>query len=188
MNKLVILGALLGGTLCASPIQITISLTGGQFDQGVTATNTDTGATFTTASAACTGAGCSVFPSLAALNGDAFSFTVPAGSSDGSGSILTGSLLSNLTSFSFTGQSAYNQNSTITENIAATGILGDAGSFTGTLVLNWTGNAGVQARSATGTITLTGDVSTVPEPSTVLMLFVPLAGVVAMRFRSAQKL
>lgn len=184
INKLLVLGALLGGALSASPIQITITLSGGQFDSGLTTVNVDTGATFTTASATCTGTGCTAFPSLAALNGDTFAFTVPSGSINGSGSILTGTLLANLSSFTFGGESAFTANSTITENVSAAGILADLGSFTGTMVLNWSGNSTIQTRAATGTITLMGDVATIPEPSSVLMLLAPLAGLVAMRFRS----
>jgi hypothetical protein len=104
---------------------------------------------------------------------------------------LTGTLLQsqNLSGFFFSGQSAFNQNSTITENIGATGILGQTTPLTGTLTLNWSGNSSVQTRTATGTITLSGDISSSdvstasPEPSTAWMSL-SLVGLVALRYRS----
>jgi len=180
--RLAVLGTLLGVMLYADPVQVTISLSGGNFDRGVTSAGSDTGTGFLTASAACTGAGCALISSLDNLNNDTFGFTVPSGSNNGAGSVLTGSLLPFLTGFFFEGQSAFSQNSELTENVGASGILGDVGSLTGTLTLTWIGNSAAVARSATGTITLSGDiarVAAVPEPSTALMLLLSMAGLVA---------
>jgi hypothetical protein len=81
----------------------------------------------------------------------------------------------NLGGFMFIGQSSFNSNSSFIENITATAVLGHSGPFTGTLSLTWSGNSTVQARAATGTITLNGDVASVPEPSSALLLSVPVA-------------
>src|SRR5215467_13836465 len=184
LQKLVILGTLLGGALFASPIQIMLNLSGGTFDRGVTTSGLDTGGTFLTSAASCSGAGCAGFSfPIANLNNLSFAFTVPSGSSTGAGSVLTGSLLQpqNLSGFFFAGQSAFNQNSTFTENVGANGALGQTGSLTGTLTLNWSGNASSQARAATGTVTLSGDVTSIPEPSTALLVSFAFAGLVALR-------
>jgi len=183
--KLVLLGVFAGITLCAAPVQITVSLSGGNFDRGITTSGVDTGGTFTTASAACSGTGCASLSNIASLNGLLVSFTVPSGSLTGSGSTVTGTLTQaqNLNGLALTGESVFNLTSSLTENISATGVLGTAGAFTGTLALTWSGNASVQTRSATGTITLNGDVTTssTPEPATALLLSFPIAGLLAFR-------
>ena len=183
--KLLLLGVFAGITLCAAPVQITISVSGGNFDRGLTTAGVDTGGPFTTSSAACSGTGCASLSNIASLNGLIVSFTVPSGSLTGSGSSVTGTLTQagNLSGFTFTGESAFNLTSSLTENISTTGVLGHAGAFTGTLALTWSGNASVQARAATGTITLNGDVTTTPtpEPTTALLLSFPIAGLLAFR-------
>lgn len=185
-HKVGAIGVLLCGTMCAAPVQITITLGGGNFDSGVTTTGVDTGSTFTTSAAACTGAGCASLSSITGLNALLSSFTVPTGSLTGSGSVLSGSLVqaSNLSGFTFTGESAFNANSNFTENVSATGVLGTVVALTGTYVLNWSGNSAVQARAATGTITLTGDVSAVPEPSTALLLSFPVLALIWRKVRA----
>jgi len=177
LYRLLLIGGLLGGAALADPMQISISLSGGSFDRGVTTTGLDTGSGFTSASAACSGSGCASLSSLSSLNGLIASFTVPMGSTNGSGSVLTGSLFqaSDLSGFTFTGESAFNQNSSFTENVSATGVLGTAEPLTGTLTLNWSGNSSAQSRSATGTITLNGNLST-PEPSSAVLLLLPIIG------------
>jgi hypothetical protein len=181
--KLLLFGVFTGVTLCAAPVQITINLAGGNFDRGVTTNSVDTGGSFTTSGTACSGLGCANLLSLSSLNTLIISFTVPSGSTNGSGSSVTGSLTQsqNINGFIFTGQSAFSQNSSFTENISATGVLGHAGAFTGTLTLNWSGNAAVQARSATGAITLNGDIAGVPEPASALLISFPLAALLALR-------
>ena len=167
----------------ASPISITVTLSGGNFDRGVTTSGVDTGVGFTTSGASCVGAGCAGL-SISSLNSLLLDFTVPSGSGTGSGASFAGSTLVqslDLNGFFFSGQSAFNQNSSLTESIGATGVLGDAGSLTGTLALNWSGNSSVQTRAATGTITLAGDVASTPEPSTALLLSLPLVGLIALR-------
>jgi ligand-binding sensor domain-containing protein len=184
LQKLMILGTVLGGTLFSSPIQIMLNLSGGTFDRGVTTNNLDTGGTFTTSAAACSGTGCgNLLSPIANLNNLSLAFTVPSGSTTGAGSVLTGSLLQpqDLSGFVFTGQSAFNQTSTITENVGASGVLGQTVPLTGTLTLNWNGNANSQARTATGTITLSGDLASVPEPSTALLVSFAFVGLVALR-------
>ncbi|HEY3838782.1 MAG TPA: hypothetical protein VGL72_19530 [Bryobacteraceae bacterium] len=120
------------------------------------------------------------------MNSDSFGFTVTSGSSNGSVSTTNGTLVQsqNLGGFLFTGESAFNANSSFTENLSATSVVGQAGSFTGTMTLSWSGNATVQARTATGTITLTGDVATSPEPSTFLTFSLAGLGLMAMGLRS----
>ena len=186
--KLALLGACFSGMVWAAPVQITISLSGGTFDRGVTTTGDDTGNSFTTSATTCTGAGCSSLSNLSSLNSLLFDFVVPSGSSNGAGAVLSGSLVQSqkLSPFVFTGQSAFNQNSTFTENVSVTGILAFPSSLTGTLALTWSGNASVQARAATGTITLTGDVTT-PEPSTALLLVLPIACLLAIRKTVARR-
>jgi hypothetical protein len=176
--KVLLFSGLLGGTVFAAPIQITINLAGGNFDRGVTTSGTDTGTGFTTASAACSGTGCASLSSISSLNSLLASFTVPSGSSNGSGSVLTGSLFqsTNLSGFTFTGESVFNQNSSFTENVSAAAVLGTTVPLTGTLAVTWSGNSSVSARSATGTITLNGDVATTPEPSTAVLLSLPFIG------------
>jgi len=176
--KLLLLGVFAGIILCAAPVQITISVSGGNFDRGLTTAGVDTGGPFTTSSAACSGTGCASLSNIASLNGLIVSFTVPSGSLTGSGSTVTGTLTQaqDLSGFALTGESAFNLTSSLTENISTTGVLGKAAPFTGTLALTWSGNASVQARAATGTITLNGDISAVPEPSTALLLSLPLIG------------
>src|SRR3954463_8449780 len=106
--KLLLVGLLGGITLCAAPVQITLSLSGGNFDRGLTTSGVDTGGAFTTASAACSGGGCASLSNIASLNGLIVSFTVPSGSVNGSGSSVTGSLTQaqNVSGFTFTGESA----------------------------------------------------------------------------------
>ena len=183
LYRIALLGALICASLSAGPVQITINLSGGNFDRGVTTSGVDTGTSFTTSSAACSGAGCTVFSNISSLNSLLIAFTVPSGSVTGSGSVISGSLVQaqNINGFTFSGQSAFNANSTITENIGATSVLGDAGALTGTLTLNWSGNATSQARAATGTITLSGNINSTPEPSSALLLFVPMMGLLALR-------
>ena len=187
IKNILILGTLFGGSLIAGPVTITINVAGGNFDRGVTTSGLDTGSGFLTSSAGCVGAGCSaISSSIAALNSDSFGFTVTSGSSNGSVSTTNGTLVgsSNLSGFLFTGQNAFNANSSFIENISATGVLGQLSSLTGTLNLTWSGNSGAQARSASGTITLTGNIATAPEPSTGLTLSLAALGFLAMRFRS----
>ena len=181
--KLLAVGLFVGGALYASPVQITISLSGGTFDRGVTTSTVDTGGSFSMSSAACSGTGCVSFSNIASLNAFILSFTVPSGSSTGSGSSLSGTLAQSqgLNGLLFTGQSAFNQNSSITENLSTASVLGQPGAFTGTLALSWSGNASVQARAATGTLTLNGDVASAPEPASALLLSFPLVGLLASR-------
>jgi hypothetical protein len=176
LYRLLLIGGLLGGAALAGPIQITISLSGGFFDRGVTTVGVDTGSGFTSSSAACSGSDCASLSSISSLNSLFASFTVPSGSSNGSGSFLTGSLFqpSDLSGFTFTGQSAFSPSS-FTENVSATGVLGTVVPLTGTLTLDWSGNSSIQVRSATGTIALIGNVNT-PEPSTAVLLSLPLIG------------
>jgi hypothetical protein len=144
LQKLMIVGAVFGGTLFASPIQIMLNLSGGTFDRGVTTTGLDTGGTFTTSAASCSGTGCAnLLSPIANLNNLSLAFTVPSGSTTGAGSVLTGTLLQpqDLSGFVFTGQSAFSASSTITENVGASGVLGQTVPLTGTLTLNWNGNA-----------------------------------------------
>ena len=75
----------------------------------------------------------------------------------------------------------FNQNSSFTENVSATGVLGTTVPLSGTLALNWTGNSSTQARNATGSLTLSGDITSVPEPSTALLLAIPIVGLVLRR-------
>ena len=189
IRRLAIIGALLAGVLSASPIQITWNLSG-NFDSGVTTLGIDTGTGFSTSGAACTGAGCLTIASLIpTLNGATFAFTVPSGSTTGAGSVLTGTLTqpSRISGLAFTGQSAFNANASITENIAANGVVGFTVPLTGTMVLNWNGNSTTQVRSATGTMTLSGDlVASVPEPSTVSMLLAAAGLLIGMRLRLAR--
>ena len=190
LRRFAIIGALLTGALSASPIQITLSLTSGIFDSGVTTAGIDTGTGFVTSGAACAGAGCLTVASLLPnLNGATFAFTVPAGSATGAGSVLTGTLTQaqRISGLVFTGQSAFNQNASITENISSSGVVGFTVPLTGTMVLNWSGNSTVQTRSAAGTITLSGDlVASVPEPSTVSMLLAAAGLLIGMRLRLAR--
>jgi hypothetical protein len=117
------------------------------------------------------------------LNALIVAFTVPSASNNGIGANITGSLTQpqNLGGFAFTGESAFNLTSSLTENISATSILGLPGALTGTLTLNWSGNASAQTRAATGTITLNGDLVGTPEPSTALLLSLPFAGLLVSR-------
>ena len=190
LRRLAIIGTLLAGVLSASPIQITLNLSSGLFDSGVTTPGVDTGTGFVTSGAACAGGGClTVTPLLPNLNGATFAFTVPSGSPTGAGSVLTGTLTQaqRISGLAFTGQSAFNQNASITENISASGVVGFTVPLTGTMVLNWSGNSAAQARSATGTITLSGDlVASVPEPSTVSMLLAAAGLLIGMRLRLAR--
>ncbi len=182
--KLLVLGIFAGATLYASPVQITISLSGGSFDRGVTTSGVDTGSgTFTTASAACAGAGCVNISNLTGLNGLTLLFSVPSGSSNGSGSTESGTLVqsSKLSGFTLTGQSSFSQNASFIENISATGILGQLDALTGTLALTWSGNSTVQAKSATGLITLNGDIASTPEPASALLFAVPFGLLVLRR-------
>ena len=181
--RLFLAGVLLAGRAYSAPIQVTINLSGGSYDRGVTTPTLDTEATFTTATAYCTGAGCPNASFITALNNLLFGFSVPSASATGAGASLTGSLLGHISAFTFTGQNSYSQNASFSENIAATGIDGVVGSLTGTFDLSFSGNSTQQARSATGTITLTGDVAAsqqalaaVPEPSTITFLFMPMLG------------
>jgi hypothetical protein len=167
------LGMIFGAMLCASPIQVTINLTNGTFDQGITTSGSDTGLNFLTSGAACNGAGCGTIAALLGnLNGDSFAFAVHSGSLTGSGSVVTGTLVQSsiVNGFALAGQSAFTANSTLTENIVATGILGFPTQMTGTLVLNWNGNPTSQLRNATGTITLNDDLPSVPEPSNISLM------------------
>ena len=192
MTKYFVLFGAFCVTLSASPIQVTISLSGGSFDRGVTTSGLDTGLTFQTSATSCTGGGCSAISSLLQnLNGDTFAFTVTSASPTGNVSVLTGTLLQsqNLNGFIFNGQSSFTQNSAFSENIGAAGILGNATPLSGTLSLSWSGNSSVQARSATGSIVLNGDVTNTaatntPEPSTVLLLALSFAGLIAQRLRA----
>ena len=190
LRKIAIIGTLLAGVLSASPIQITLNLSSGLFDSGVTTPGIDTGTGFVTSGAACTGGGCLTLTSLLPnLNGATFAFTVPSGSATGAGSVLTGTLTQaqRISGLAFTGQSAFNQNASITENISASGVVGFTVPLTGTMVLNWSGNSTTQTRSATGTITLSGDlVASVPEPSTVSMLLAAAGLLIGMRLRLAR--
>ena len=190
LRKLAIIGTLLAGVLSASPIQITLNLSSGLFDRGVTTSGIDTGTGFVTSGAACTGAGCVTVASLLPnLNGATFAFTVPSGSATGAGSVLTGTLTQaqRISGLAFTGQSAFNANASITENISSSGVVGFTVPLTGTMVLNWSGNSTAQTRSATGTIALSGDlVASVPEPSTVSMLLAATGLLIGMRLRLAR--
>ena len=183
-RNVLMLGALLGGIAHAGPVSITINLSAGNFDRGVTAANVDTAVGFVTAGAACSGAGCASL-SISSLNSLLLSFTVASGSLTGAGASFSGSSLtqsSDLGGFFFSGQSAFNGNSTFTENVGASGVLGESGALTGSLTLNWNGNATVQARAATGTLSLSGDVTNVvPEPSPALLLSLPVAALIALR-------
>jgi hypothetical protein len=174
IRTVLILGTTFSAMLCASTIQVTINLTNGTFDQGKTTSGSDTGLNFLTSGAACTGNGCGTITAmLGNLNNDSFGFTVAPGSVDGSGSVVTGTLVqsSNVNGFALAGEAAYTANSTLTENIVATGILGITTPITGTLVLNWNGNPTSQLRNATGTITLNDDLPGVPEPSNISLMF-----------------
>jgi hypothetical protein len=182
-HKLLALGVLAAGALCAAPVTITITLSGGTFDRGVTSGPLDTGSGFTTSLASCTGAGCASLSNLTSLNTLLLSFTGPSGSTTGIGSTVSGSLTQpqDIAGFALTGQTAFSQNASIAENISATGVLGDPGALTGSLALSWNGNSSVQARAATGTITLAGNVASSPEPSTVLLLSLSIPVLLAFR-------
>jgi hypothetical protein len=182
-HKLLALGLLAAGALCAAPVTITISLSGGNFDRGVTTSGVDTGGTFTTSSAACSGSGCLSLSNLNSLNTLLLSFTVPSGSTTGAGSVVSGSLTQsqNLGGFALTGETSFSQNASINENISANDVVGHLGTFTGSLALSWSGNASAQARAALGTITLTGDVTSAPEPSTALLFSLALPAFLVLR-------
>lgn len=190
LRRLAIIGTLLAGVLSASPIQITLNLSSGLFDSGLTTPGIDTGTGFVTSGAACTGGGCLTLALLLPnLNGATFAFTVPSGSATGAGSVLTGTLTQaqRISGLAFTGQSAFSQNASITENISASGVVGFTVPLTGTMVLNWNGNSTTQTRDATGTITLSGDlVARVPEPSTVSMFLAAAGLLIAIRLRLAR--
>lgn len=190
LRRLAIIGALLAGVLSASPIQITLNLSSGAFDNGGTTSGIDTGTGFVTSGAACSGAGCLTVASLLPnLNGATFAFTVPSGSATGAGSVLSGTLTQaqRISGMAFNGQSAFSSSASITENISSSGVVGFTVPLAGTMVLNWNGNSTVQARGATGTITLFGDlVASVPEPSTVSMLLAAAGLLIGMRLRLAR--
>ena len=179
--KSLLFACLMCSSMYASPITITLNLTGGSFDTGNTTPGVDTGSGFSVSSATCSGIGCASLPSTTGLEGLLVNFTVPTGSTTGAGSTATGTEFASLkiNAFTLTGapvSPAFDANSSFTENVAATGVLGTVVLLTGTIQLNWNGNSAVQARSATGTIVLNGDVAAVPEPSTVGLLSLPLLG------------
>jgi len=184
--KSILFACLLCSSAYASPLTITLNLTGGTFGTGIPTPGVDTGGNFTVSSASCSGIGCASLPSTTGLESLLVNFTVPSGSTTGAGSTATGSEFASLkiNGFTLTGapaSPAFNANSSFTENVAATDVLGTAVPLTGTLQLNWTGNAAAQARSATGTIILNGDVAAVPEPSTMALLTLPLLGLLFRR-------
>ena len=179
--KSLLFACLMCSSMYASPITITLNLTGGSFDTGNTTPGVDTGSGFSVSSATCSGIGCASLPSTTGLEGLLVNFTVPTGSTTGTGSTATGTEFASLKINAFTLKGApvspaFDANSSFTENVAATGVLGTVVPLTGTIQLNWNGNSAVQARSATGTIVLNGDVAAVPEPSTVGLLSLPLLG------------